>query len=90
VGRQEQGHDQQRGQSVPLSRDGKPLVVYVAPKKQFLTVKAFDHLRGVHDKRREAEFDVENDEQDVSSFSSTLCSEFQCARQQRSASYTGR
>lgn len=32
---------------VNLSRDGKPVVVYVAPKKQFLTVKAFDDLRGV-------------------------------------------
>lgn len=32
---------------VNLSRDGKPVVVYVAPKKQFMTVKAFDDLRGV-------------------------------------------
>lgn len=32
---------------VNLSRDGKPVVVYVAPKKRFLTVKAFDDLRGV-------------------------------------------
>ena len=32
---------------VNLSRDGKPVVVYVAPKKQFLTVKAFDDLRDV-------------------------------------------
>jgi hypothetical protein len=32
---------------VNLCRDGKPVVVYVAPKKQFLTVKAFDDLRGV-------------------------------------------
>ena len=30
-----------------VSRDGKPVVVYVAPKKQFMTVKAFDDLRGV-------------------------------------------
>lgn len=32
---------------VNLSRVGKPVVVYIAPKKQFLTVKAFDDLRGV-------------------------------------------
>jgi len=32
---------------VNLSRDGKPVVVFVAPKRQFLTVKAFDDLRGV-------------------------------------------
>jgi hypothetical protein len=32
---------------VSLSRDGKPVVVYVAPKKQFFTVKAFDDVRGV-------------------------------------------
>ncbi len=32
---------------VNLSRDGKPVVVYVAHKKQFLTVKAFGDLRGV-------------------------------------------
>jgi hypothetical protein len=29
---------------VNLSRDRKPVVVYVAPKKQFLTVKAFNDL----------------------------------------------
>ncbi|HWB16060.1 MAG TPA: hypothetical protein VG538_06605 [Vicinamibacterales bacterium] len=29
---------------VNLSRDGKPVVVYIAPKKRFLTVKAFDDL----------------------------------------------
>jgi hypothetical protein len=32
---------------VNLSRDGKPVVVYIASKKQFITVKAFDDLRGV-------------------------------------------
>ena len=32
---------------VNLSREGKPVVVYIAPKKQFITVKAFDDLRGV-------------------------------------------
>jgi hypothetical protein len=32
---------------VNLSRDGKPVVVYIAPKKQSVTVKAFDDLRGV-------------------------------------------
>ncbi|HVW04164.1 MAG TPA: hypothetical protein VHB78_04110 [Vicinamibacterales bacterium] len=32
---------------VNLSREGKPVVVYVAPKKRFLTVKAFNDLRGV-------------------------------------------
>lgn len=32
---------------VNLSRDGKPIVVYLAPKRQFLTVKTFDDLRGV-------------------------------------------
>ena len=32
---------------VNLSRNGKPVVVYLAPKRQFLTVKAFDDLRGV-------------------------------------------
>lgn len=34
---------------VNLSRDGKPVVVYLAPKKQFLTVKAIDDLRSVLD-----------------------------------------
>lgn len=29
---------------VNLSREGKPVVVYIAPKKRFLTVKAFDDL----------------------------------------------
>ena len=32
---------------VNLSRVGKPAVVYIAPKKRFLTVKIFDDLRGV-------------------------------------------
>lgn len=32
---------------VNLSRDGKPVVVYVAPKKQFITVRVLDDLRGV-------------------------------------------
>jgi hypothetical protein len=32
---------------VNLSRDGKPVVVYIAPKKQFITVKVLDDLRGV-------------------------------------------
>lgn len=32
---------------VNLSRAGKPVVVYVAPKKRFLTVKAFDDLESV-------------------------------------------
>ncbi len=32
---------------VNLSRDGKPVVVYIAPKKQFFTVKEFEDLRGV-------------------------------------------
>ena len=32
---------------VNLSREGKPVVVYIAPKKQFITVKAFDDLKGV-------------------------------------------
>lgn len=32
---------------VNLSRRGKPVVVYVAPKHQFITVKAFDDLREV-------------------------------------------
>ena len=32
---------------VNLSRESKPVVVYIAPKKQFLTVKTFDDLRGV-------------------------------------------
>lgn len=32
---------------VNLSRDGKPVVVYIAPKKQFITVKVFGDLRGV-------------------------------------------
>ena len=32
---------------VNLSRDGKPVVVFIAPKKRFLTVKAFDDLRGL-------------------------------------------
>jgi hypothetical protein len=32
---------------VNLSRDGKPVVVYIAPTKQFITVKALDDLRGV-------------------------------------------
>lgn len=39
-----QGHDQQRREPV---RDGKPVVVYVAPHRRFLTVKTFDDLRGV-------------------------------------------
>jgi hypothetical protein len=33
--------------AVNLSRAGKAVVVYVAPKKQFLTVKVFDDLRAV-------------------------------------------
>jgi len=32
---------------VNLSREGKPVVVFVAPKKRFLTVKALDDLGGV-------------------------------------------
>ncbi|HXH24713.1 MAG TPA: hypothetical protein VNI78_05650 [Vicinamibacterales bacterium] len=28
-----------------LSRDGKPVLVYVAPRKQFRAVKSFDDLR---------------------------------------------
>jgi hypothetical protein len=32
---------------VNLSRDGKPVVVYIAPNKRLLTVKAVDDLRGV-------------------------------------------
>ena len=32
---------------VNLSRDGKPVVVYIAPKKQFVTVKVYDDLKGV-------------------------------------------
>lgn len=32
---------------VNLSRRGKPVVVYVAPKQRFLTVKTFDDLRDV-------------------------------------------
>lgn len=32
---------------VNLSRAGKPVVVYIVPKKQFLTVKEFDGLKGV-------------------------------------------
>lgn len=32
---------------VNLSREGKPVVVYIAPKKHFITVKAFDDLKGV-------------------------------------------
>jgi hypothetical protein len=32
---------------VNLCREGKPVVVYIAPKKRFLTVKAFDDLGGV-------------------------------------------
>jgi len=32
---------------VNLSRDGKPVVVYIASKQQFLTVKAFEDLKAV-------------------------------------------
>jgi hypothetical protein len=32
---------------VNLSRDGKPVAVYIAPTRQFLTVKAFDDIRSV-------------------------------------------
>jgi len=32
---------------VNLSREGKPVVVYVAPRRRFLTVKAFDELGSV-------------------------------------------
>lgn len=36
-----------RQEVVNLSRDGKPVVVYIAAKKKCLTVEAFDDLRGV-------------------------------------------
>jgi len=32
---------------VNLSRDGKPVVVYVAPTKRFVTVKTFDEIGGL-------------------------------------------
>lgn len=35
------------GCSVNLSRDHKPVVVYVAPTREFRTVKSFDDLKGL-------------------------------------------
>jgi hypothetical protein len=32
---------------VNLSRDHKPVVVYVAPTKQFRTIKTFDDIKGL-------------------------------------------
>ena len=32
---------------VNLSRDHKPVVVYIAPSRQFRTIKTFDHLKGL-------------------------------------------
>jgi hypothetical protein len=32
---------------VNLAREGKPVVVYIAPKRRVLTVKALDDLSGV-------------------------------------------
>ena len=32
---------------VNLSREGKPVVVYIAPRKRFFTAKAFDDVRGI-------------------------------------------
>jgi hypothetical protein len=32
---------------VNLSRDHKPVVVYIAPTKQFRTIKAFDDIKGL-------------------------------------------
>jgi hypothetical protein len=37
---------------VNLSRSGTPVVVYIAPRKQFVTVKTFDDLKGVVSSRK--------------------------------------